>query len=644
MVTKIALRVHAGAPSDRRNDDRCRGLAEAYLGFTGRVISRETDSPQDRGQDAPHVPASDSPPDEAMDGSIPMAMYDETTYVEDTQLAYDALESQLETSSLTIPEVTPLKRPLPADLDEASQWPEDLDRQSPRVARLSLTANGPFSYQKGSPASEDEESSTSIKSSNPALHASSKRACPQRQVPTTSVFKPFQPPLERAATEQARAVTPETRTLAPRNGRRSGSGPDHALSQSSYLMTPVLITPRQREQAGSGKEHAVTAHARQAVEQTHHDGADGSRSPRAADASIILEYRERTPRRKSLLPYMPLPEGDRVGLAFIGDQHEAQHLRERTAGQRQSQLSGSAPDTTSELPTSYSLSDITSQSSRARLRNSQRSTSDPGPLGHGGAGDSVEKSARSSSQPARPRNEPAELEAVGKPRWTILVDESRPNVDQGTQEPLERVEFVTSAVVPTAVRAPVASLLPDVPKPAEPERTSPSRANLAVSSFEHLPLMIHPPEPAVSLESFVTHVTPALAWLAGEHSVVKDCYHPVSVSRTVRPLERGYWLVNTSTWTQEVQHKFWKFMESQVGSGDAGWGVWCLREPDQSKISLPGQRQGGLGLVKVFCWGEVVKHIYLMLYVASNSRVRKIGLQWVDAEEQVVVQMRSSET
>ncbi|KAK1064597.1 hypothetical protein LTR74_008599 [Friedmanniomyces endolithicus] len=644
MVTKIELRIHAGAASDRRNDDRCRGLAEAYLGFTGRVVSQETDSGQDEGQDALEVRASDSPPDEPLDGSIPMAMYDETTYVEDTQLAYDALESQLETSSLTIPEVTPLKRPLPADFDEASPWPEDLDRQSPRVARLSLTANGPLSYQNGSPASEDEESSTSIKSSNPALHASSKRPCARRQVPITPVFKPFQPPLKRAATEQARAVAPETRTLAPRNGRRSRSGPDHALSQSSDLMTPVLITPKPREQAGSGKENAVTAQARQAVEQTHHDGVDDHSSLRAAEASVLPDYRERTPRHKSLLPDMPFPEGDRVGLAFTGHQDEAQHLHEPTAVHRQSQLSSRTPETTSELPTSYSLSDITSQSSRARLRDSQRSISDPGPLGHGSVGNSVEKSARSSSQPARPRTEAAQPEAAEKLSRTLLVKEPRLAIAQGTHGCHERVAVATAAVERTPVRSSVASLLPDVPKPAEPDRTLPSRADPAVSLFEHLPMTIHPPEPTVSLDSFVTHITPALAWLAGEHSVVKDCYHPVSVSRTVRPLERGYWLVNTSTWMQEVQHRFWKFLESQVGSGDAGWGVWCLREPDQSGSSLLGKRQDGLGPVKVFCWGEIAKHIYLMLYVASNSRVRKAGLQWVDAEERVVVQMRSSET
>jgi len=644
MVTKIELRVHAGAPSDRQSDNRCQALAAAYLGFTGRLVLHGTGSAQGVAQDASHILMSDKLRDEVIDGSDPIVLNDETTYVEDTQLAYDALESQLETSSLNVPEVTPLKRALPADFDEASQWPEDLDCQSPQTARASLTHDQPSLHCDGSPASGDEESPVNIKPSKPALYNPGKRPCLQRRAPAASVFKPFQPPLKSAPPDQGRDIAPETRTLAARTGRRSGSGSDQALSQSSYLMTPVLITPTQGAQARSGKTNAVTLQARQAIMQNPHDGADDPRGHHATEASMLPDYRERTPLHKSLLPYTKFPEGDRAGLAFIGDKHEAQSLHEPIAVQRQSQLSGRSPQTTSELPTSYSLSDITSQSSRARLRDSQRSTSDPGPLTYGSVGDSAEKSTRSSSQPGRPTREAVRPGAAGKLDRTLLVVEPRLAAGQGTHKFHEKGTAARATVECTPIRVYVASSLSEVPKPAEPDRSLPSRENLAVSSFEHVPLTIHPPEPAVSLDSFVTHVTPALAWLAGEQSVVKDCYRPVSVSRPMRPLERGYWLVKSSSWTQEVQHKFWKFLESQVGSGDAGWGVWCLREPGQSVLTLPGQGEGGLGLVKVFCWGEVVKHIYLMLYVASNSRVRKIGLQWVDAEEVAVVQMRSSGT
>ena len=91
-----------------------------------------------------------------------------------------------------------------------------------------------------------------------------------------------------------------------------------------------------------------------------------------------------------------------------------------------------------------------------------------------------------------------------------------------------------------------------------------------------------------------------------------------------------------------------------------GWGVWCTREafdqecrplgaskegtngdgtatvhPDASVSVTP--RSNGLGRVRVFCWGEVVEHVYLLLYVASRSRIRKVGAVWVDADEEVVI-------
>ena len=47
--------------------------------------------------------------------------------------------------------------------------------------------------------------------------------------------------------------------------------------------------------------------------------------------------------------------------------------------------------------------------------------------------------------------------------------------------------------------------------------------------------------------------------------------------------------------------------------------------------------------VRVFCWGEVVKHVYLMLYVASKSKVRKLGLKWEDAGGEIVVRMRGED-
>jgi hypothetical protein len=150
---------------------------------------------------------------------------------------------------------------------------------------------------------------------------------------------------------------------------------------------------------------------------------------------------------------------------------------------------------------------------------------------------------------------------------------------------------------------------------------------------------IRPPKPPSTVEKFKTHVTDPLRFLADNIDVNK-AYKPVSVSRELRPLERGYWLVRfpeqSDTWPLAAQIDFWRFLERTIGKGNAGCGVWCIRN-DEDDVD---DRAASLGTVKVFCWGEIVRHIYLLLYVGSRSKVKKLGLQWIDAEEHVAVQMR----
>ena len=88
----------------------------------------------------------------------------------------------------------------------------------------------------------------------------------------------------------------------------------------------------------------------------------------------------------------------------------------------------------------------------------------------------------------------------------------------------------------------------------------------------------------------------------------------------------------------------WQFIEKTIMSGNAGWGVWCSRGDDDGGVA-PKEAHAlhhSIGLVKVFCWGEVVKPIYLMLYVASKAKVRKLGVRWIDAENKTVVQMKQA--
>ena len=62
-----------------------------------------------------------------------------------------------------------------------------------------------------------------------------------------------------------------------------------------------------------------------------------------------------------------------------------------------------------------------------------------------------------------------------------------------------------------------------------------------------------------------------------------------------------------------------------------------MRENDEGE-----EKEGDgyeMGVVKVFCWGEVVGHVWLLCYVASQARLKRVESQWVDADGEVVVRI-----
>ena len=92
-----------------------------------------------------------------------------------------------------------------------------------------------------------------------------------------------------------------------------------------------------------------------------------------------------------------------------------------------------------------------------------------------------------------------------------------------------------------------------------------------------------------------------------------------------------------------------------ITPGFAGWGVSAVREvgsPSTSSHSV-GNQDGGredepglwgengerTGLIKIFCWGEVVGHVYLAMWVGSRRRVKGLGGVWKDGAGSVVIEM-----
>lgn len=204
-----------------------------------------------------------------------------------------------------------------------------------------------------------------------------------------------------------------------------------------------------------------------------------------------------------------------------------------------------------------------------------------------------------------------------------------------------------------------------------------------ITILSTLPLSLQPPPPPISTSTFTTHITPTLSMLTQRLKPART-YKPTHQARELDKLERGYWAMHINivpnaaptpahdqaqpytkdgagaspdpgsdlpqTWTEIQLTHFWTFLSDFIAKeARAGWGVWCIvdRAKDQphsprthshTDANIAGNTTIPVQL-KVYAWGEVAMHIYLMLYLASERRVRGMGLRWVDSREEVVIQM-----
>jgi hypothetical protein len=523
-MRRIDLLVHAGAPSSRKDDDKYKAQADAYLGFNGKRLD-VFDAPDSTNGNHIMEQRTSSPAHE-----LPSATIDPTVFLDDTQLAYAALDSQLQTSSLVLGFESSVS-------DAGRSYHHEADHYQSR----------PNAYLEPSSVNEQQRP----QSSPPALQS-----------------KLLGPGLFGGSTSQASTASPTEPT------------------QSSYLKSPILN--------------------------------------RAAKRQRTVETREDANRADDVHQYMPLPENGQPGVAYTGKAPSALLGSSQQPIDITSQGSHDAQRSTSELPTSYSLSDISSESSRARQGISQRSASDPGPqLG------SISPAAL---QSIRESTKVVQTTESGSPRSLPQAPNSSASQARAIHEnnngtPAIGIEKVKgdhkSASQPTTAT-------PNYP--VDPE-------TIARQAIASLPMSIVPPPPSPALAKFTTHITPALENIMSDEDVVK-AFKPVSISRDIDPLERGHWLLqpphDMQRWPYTRQLKFWEFLIGSIGPGNAGWGVSCVRERDPNDAEA-------LGIVKVFCWGEVVEHIYLVLYAVSESKVKDMGMQWLDGGGEVVVQMRMRE-
>lgn len=504
MVTRIDLRVYTAAPSSRKDDERFKAQAEAYNNFvlaTTHVIS--ADAKADKQLAPPHpdalstgmIPPEATPvPSQQADEQTHL-VYDPTTFLEETQLGYTALESQLFAPPSRTPKVQ--KQPTHTiDHVEATQV-EFCEREAERS-----------------------------NFSNPRSDA-----------------------------------TPS---------RKDASSSSHGVpSQSSYLKSPILDRSNKKPRINETNRHLFRSN-------------------------------------KDLLPpFIPLQENDGVGVGFIS---KPAHVSNAASRDQDNPVnidsnSMSGDDVTSELPTSYSLSEGTSGSSRSKQHSVQRSVSDPGPSPLEATALGTDANGEARQSPAMPPRRPSgsHNESVPQP------EPARSNSSKASNSETAVRDFASVAVT-------LEDSTTDVP---------------TVYIDPDLPTSVRPPPPQPSLQHFETHVTESLKYLS-ENANMAQCYKPIFVSRDLEQSERGCWVINISPWPAQLRVEFFQFLAKMIEPGRVGWGIWCVREPSSLEV-------------RVFCWGEVVRHVYLMLYVASKSKVRKLGLRWIDAKDEIVVQMRGAD-
>jgi hypothetical protein len=158
-------------------------------------------------------------------------------------------------------------------------------------------------------------------------------------------------------------------------------------------------------------------------------------------------------------------------------------------------------------------------------------------------------------------------------------------------------------------------------------RSSPPSTDRA-SPWSRL-LEIRPAPPTTSTGDLdpETFITDSLHQLASKMPAAR-LFCPIAQMRVLRPMERGYWLLNCESWDIGLRSRCWHFLGDRIAKNLLGWGVWCMRDADHSTM-------------RVYCWGIVVDYIYLLLYLASEGKVKKIGASWIGGDGEAIITMPS---
>ena len=140
-------------------------------------------------------------------------------------------------------------------------------------------------------------------------------------------------------------------------------------------------------------------------------------------------------------------------------------------------------------------------------------------------------------------------------------------------------------------------------------------------------LEIRPPPPRTSIGNLMPDmlVTSHLQCLA-QKMPLGVLFRPKQQTRDLRAMERGHWIVKCETWDPGVWARCWECLGNFIGKGMAGWGVWATRDAE-------------LPIIKLYCWGNIVGHAYLLLFMVSESKIKGTRACWIGGDGEAIIEM-----
>ena len=345
---------------------------------------------------------------------------------------------------------------------------------------------------------------------------------------------------------------------------------------------------------------------------------------------------------------------------------ELPHKRRKLHGQAEDEVKRIARPVGSEafLPLDRSLDWISSPQSSQVQSSSGSSTATP-------------------SQPLHEQHDGREEPPQASPPIIIISSESSKQIEASRER---RTELPSSSEPPILEMTPSSNGVQETSQQTSSERCL----------FRGLGLKpnVSPPQPKVGEEGFTSHITGPLQEFANQLSF-SSFFRPIEVSRDIRVLERGYWLMEvnivtddvaeaarsaadpTTTmktmqerfqgataserlkkydaakrdgslyqsghsseskaqglWTEGELVQFWGSFSSFIEKGKAGWGTRLVGEDisDDSREALKVR-------IRIFTWGEVLGHLYLAIWVLSDKLAARVPMSWVASDGSHVVRM-----